>query len=137
MVVSNSAGSQPVDLELANGTPASVASPLSNSYPRWAPFVQTYKGAPLFWITFSSTRDYGLRVQNAKTGMTQCYPPDVLETPGEAHGKAYGPSCKQPQLWAAITLPGGASALTDPSHAAFWLPDQDRTTHNHAAQWGK
>ena len=47
----------PIDCALLNGTGA-----LSNSWPRWSPFIQTYKGSSLLWITFSSTRDYGVQI---------------------------------------------------------------------------
>ena len=60
------ANATPTDLEKANGSPITAKVPWSNSYPRWAPFVQTYRGNKLLWFTFSSTRDYGVRVLNHK-----------------------------------------------------------------------
>jgi WD40-like Beta Propeller Repeat len=133
MLLSTGAGAQPVDLEAANGSPAAAPQPLSNSWPRWSPFVQTYKGQRLLWITFSSTRDYGLLVRNHKTGMYQCYPADSFEDPGSAHGQKFQPVCQQPQLWmAAVNLDPGAK---DPSYTGFWLPFQDVKTHNHTPQW--
>ncbi len=133
MLLSTAAGSAPVDLQAANGSPAASPKPLSNSWPRWSPFVQTYKGQRLLWITFSSTRDYGLLVRNHKTGMYQCYPSDSFEDPGSSHGQKFQPTCQQPQLWmAAVNLDPKA---TDPSHTAFWLPFQDIKTHNHTPQW--
>ena len=134
MLVANSAGSTPIDLENANGSPASSPVPVSNSWPRWSPFLQQYKGNMLLWIAFSSTRDYGVRVRNHKAGMYQCYPADSFEDPGAAHHQAFAAACQQPQLWmAAINL--SAAAGTDPSRVAFWLPFQDITTHNHTPQW--
>ncbi|MDP9036533.1 MAG: hypothetical protein M3O50_17160 [Myxococcota bacterium] len=126
-----------IDLEKANGSPAAKPVDLSNSFPKWTPFVQTYHGQKMFWVTFSSTRDYGIRVLNHKTGMYQCYPPDSFEmsTMTQHHGK-FAPECQQPQLWMApITLNEGFNGMTDPSHVAFWIPYQDITTHNHTPQW--
>jgi hypothetical protein len=134
MLMSNVNGAPVVDLEKANGSPASAPVPLSNSWPRWSPFVQTYQGNRLLWITFSSTRDYGVRVRNHKTGMYQCYPPDSAQIPGGAHHSTFDPLCQQPQLWmAAINL--SENSGSDPSFPAFWLPFQDITTHNHTPQW--
>ena len=123
-------------MQAANGSPAAQPANLSNSWPRWSPFVQNYKGQRLLWIAFSSTRDYGLRVRNHKTGMYQCYPADSFEDPGSAHGQKFQPVCQQPQLWmAAVNLSGGPHDVIDPSYTAFWLPFQDITTHNHTPQW--
>ena len=131
-----SAGGTPVDLERANGSSASVKVPLSNSYPRWAPFVQQYHGNKLLWFTFSSTRDYGVRILNHKTGMYQCYPADAYETPGGAHNQKFASMCQEPQLWMApLTFTEAQQASMDPSGVAFWIPYQDPTTHNHTAQW--
>lgn len=134
MLISTASGAQAVDLENANGSPAASPTPLSNSWPRWSPFVQTYKGNRLLWVTFSSTRNYGVRVRNNLSGMYQCYPPDSYEEPGAAHGSAFDPLCKQPKLWmAAVNLSAASGA--DPSYPAFYLPFQDMTTHNHTPQW--
>lgn len=81
---------------------------LTSSFPKWNPFVfrKTNEGGRLAWVTFSSTRKYGLR-----------------NPPGNGT-----------LLWmAAIDL--DAPAGTDPSFAAFALPFQDITTSNHIAQW--
>jgi hypothetical protein len=134
MLVANATGSAPIDLENANGSPAGSPVPLSNSWPRWSPFLQQYKGNLLLWIAFSSTRDYGVRVRNHKPGMYQCYPADSFEDPGSPHRMPFAAECEQPQLWmAAINL--SAASGTDPSRVAFWLPFQDITTHNHTPQW--
>jgi hypothetical protein len=135
LIGATAAGGTPIDLEKANGSPASSPVPLSNSYPRWAPFVQTYKGGKLLWFTFSSTRDYGLRVINHKPGMYQCYPADAAETPGAAHQKPFAAGCQEPQLWMAPINLSEAQGNQDPSRVAFWIPYQDMTTHNHTAQW--
>ncbi len=135
LMASTGAGTSPIDLEQANGSPASAPVPLSNSYPRWAPFVQTYKGNKLLWFTFSSTRDYGLRILNHKSGMYQCYPADSAETPGASHHAAFAPQCEEPQLWMAPLTFSENATTKDPSLPAFWIPYQDMTTHNHTAQW--
>jgi hypothetical protein len=136
-ILSTKAGQKPMDIELANGSPAGKAIDVSNSWPRWSPFVQMYKGNPLLWVTFSSTRDYGLRVINSKSGLAQCYPPDSYEYPNGTHDTTFPDNCKQPQIWmAAINLKTAeVTGAGDPSSPAFWLPYQDITTHNHTAQW--
>jgi hypothetical protein len=134
-------GAQPVDLENANGSPATQPAALSNSWPKWSPFLQNYRGDTLLWLTFSSTRDYGLRMRNHLPGMYQCYPPLSLEDPnGDSFVPPYGFSshCQQPQIWMAavdITAATAHAAGPDPSRPAFWLPYQDMTTHNHTPQW--
>jgi hypothetical protein len=135
MLLRTAAGSTPIDLEKANGSPLTSPVPLSNSYPRWAPFVQTYKGNKLLWFTFSSTRDYGVRVLNHKSGMYQCYPADAAETPGATHKQPFASQCQEPQLWMAPLSFSEAQGNRDPSGVAFWIPYQDITTHNHTAQW--
>ena len=111
---------------------------MTNSWPRFSPFVQEYKGKHILWITFSSTRDYGLRVENENppTGATfNCYPPVSPEDTSGDHSKPFDPNCTQPQIWmAAITLED-LQAGGDGSFPAFWLPFQDDTAHNHIAQW--
>lgn len=81
---------------------------LTNTFPKWNPFVfqRDNTGGRLAWVTFASTRKYGLR-----------------NPPGSGT-----------LLWmAAVDL--DAPAGTDPSYAAFALPFQDITTSNHIAQW--
>jgi hypothetical protein len=134
LLAKNAAGPMAIDLEKANGSPAAAKVQVSNSYPRWAPFVQTYHGQKLLWFTFSSTRDYGVRVLNHKTGMYQCYPPDTPENPGP-HDAPFDSLCQEPQLWMAPLTWTEAQGNTDPSGVAFWVPYQDMTTHNHTAQW--
>src|SRR5439155_6782890 len=67
-------------MTVPGGTPVALAQAnlhdnLTNSWPRWSPFVQNYKGKHILWVTFSSTRDYGLRVLNEGTQFFNCYPP--------------------------------------------------------------
>jgi hypothetical protein len=135
MLVANAPNSSAIDLQKANGSPSGAPVPLSNSYPRWAPFVQSYHGQKLLWFTFSSTRDYGVRIVNHKPGMYQCYPPDEPETPAGVHGANFAATCQQPQLWMAPINLSEAQGTGDPSRVAFWLPYQDMTSHNHTAQW--
>ena len=96
--------SKPIELKLANG-----GSNLTNSWPKFSPFLQKYRGGKLMWFTFSSRRDYGLRLK----------------------GKA------QAQLWMAAVDPSKGELSTDPSFTAFWLPFQNIKTGNHIAQWTK
>ena len=138
MLLSTKPGAMPVDAENANGSPAATPVDVSNSWPRWSPFIQTYKGDKLLWVTFSSTRDYGLRVRNHKTGMFQCYPAGqpAADPGGLARRRRSPANCQQPQIWmAAVNLSHLEFNSTDPSFVAFWLPFQDDTKHNHTAQW--
>jgi hypothetical protein len=110
------------------------SSGLTNSWPRFSPFVQTYKGKTLYWVTFSSTRDYGLRVQNQVAGEINCYPPESPENACSGKQQLTQPNCAQPQIWmAAFTEEGLATG--DTSFPAFWLPFQSIAAHNHIAQW--
>ena len=136
MIMKPTNGAQVVDLERANGSPAAMPVAVSNSWPKWSPFLQKDHGDKLLWVAFSSTRDYGLRVRNHQQGMYQCYPADSYEDPGAVHGQPFSPQCQQPQLWmAAINVSQAEIQPKDPSFPAFWLPFQDITTHNHTPQW--
>jgi hypothetical protein len=111
---------------------------LSNSWPRWSPFVQTYKGHKLLWVTFSSNRDYGLHLVNK--GFDNCYPPEGptydQPQPLSKQNTTYQ-DCAQPQIWMAAILvdDDGSLDASDRSFPAFWLPFQDVNSHNHSAQW--
>jgi hypothetical protein len=136
MLLATTPGASPVDLANANGSATSIAAALSNSYPRFAPFAQTYKGKKLFWVTFSSTRDYALRVLNHKDGMYPCYPSDSYEWPGSVHTNVADTLCQHPQIWMApILIDPGQKTRTDPSGVAFWLPYQEPSSHDHMASW--
>jgi hypothetical protein len=91
------------------GTPIKLttASTGGDSWPKWVPEVQAYKGGSLMWLTFSSRRAYGLRM---------------------AAGT-------QAQLWMVAFDPAKAKAGVDPTGPAFWLPFQDLGSGNHIAQW--
>ncbi|HSQ66882.1 MAG TPA: hypothetical protein VLM85_26870 [Polyangiaceae bacterium] len=126
-------GDAPLDLAALN-----VADGLSNSWPRWSPFVGTYKGHKLLWVTFSSNRDYGLHLVN--TGFDNCYPPESplydQPQPLSKQNTTYA-NCAQPQIWMAGVIVDDDRGLDkgDRSFPAFWLPFQDVNSHNHSAQW--
>jgi hypothetical protein len=104
-------GSQPpVELARANQTPG-----LTNSWVRWAPFAQTLGSTsePMYWITMSSKRDFGVRLRNT----------------GLAH------RAKRAQLWMTPFFPARAVQRLDPSAPAFRLPFQNLESSNHLAQW--
>ncbi|MEO8704296.1 MAG: hypothetical protein ABI867_29855 [Kofleriaceae bacterium] len=108
--VNGISGGPATALDRANGPGVADdgATTLTNSFPKWNPFVfkQTSSGGRIAWVTFSSTRKYGLR-----------------SPPGAGT-----------LLWmAAVDL--DAPAGTDPSFFAFALPFQDLATSNHIAQW--
>ncbi len=90
------------------GTPIHMAraSTGGDSWPKWAPDVQSYYGGTVMWFTFSSRRAYGLRT----TGGTS-------------------------QLWMSGFDPAKAAAGMDPSTPSFWLPFQEPASGNHIAQW--
>ncbi len=93
----------------AGGAPVrlAIASTGGDSWPKWTPAIQAYRGGQLLWLTFSSRRAYGLRL--AKDA--------------------------QVQLWMVGFDPAKAAAGADPSGPAFWLPFQDLSSGNHIAQW--
>jgi WD40-like Beta Propeller Repeat len=99
-------GSQPpIELAQANSTGA-----LGDSWARWAPFSETdTTGAQLYFITFTSVRQFGVRI----------------------------PQVGSPQIWMSPFYPAKATAGTDPSGPAFRVPFQDVTNHNHIAQWSQ
>jgi hypothetical protein len=107
-----------VALANANGPGVADAgnTALTNSFPKWAPFVEQLDELDkIVWLTFSSTRQYGLRSPPA--------PADTSET------------TKGTLIWmVGIKLGVGG---TDPSFSAFALPFQDITTSNHIAQWAQ
>ncbi len=93
-------------LDLAN-----IGPNLTNSWARWAPFRSSFgpDGATedLYWITWSSKRDFGVRLVGTR----------------------------RPQLWMSPFFPGRAAAAGDPTAPAFRLPFQDISSNNHIAQW--
>ena len=88
---------------------------VSNSWPRWSPLVQTFKGQKLYWLTFSSVRDYGAKLINStKPGLKEI-----------------------PQVWMAAFSPSRAAQGQDPTYPPFWLHFQKIDKHNHIAQWAE
>jgi hypothetical protein len=118
-LVKPDANATPVLLAKANtpGKTDSGATALRNSWPKWAPFefqrTQT-AGTRVMWLTFSSSRRYGLRTPPAGT------------SPEASTGAL---------LWMVAIDPDLAAQGVDASYAAFCLPFQDVTTSNHIAQW--
>jgi len=104
---------RPIELAMANQGPG-----LTNSAVRWAPFQQTFgpTNAPMFWLTMSSKRDFGVRLRN--TGLAQ-----------------RGLGAKRAQLWMTPFFPAQADQGLDPSGPAFRLPFQDLGSSNQTAQW--
>jgi len=144
VLIKPQSSNQVIDLPKLNGS-----GDLTNSWPRFAPLVQTYKGRKIAWVTFSSTRDYGARVRNGikvDNGMglmvdqRNCSPPESPQTPPALKNEPLAPECHQPQIWmTAIDLStidnGEFTTGSDASYPPFWLPFQDVAAHNHIAQW--
>lgn len=105
-------GATPVEMSRANepGPRDGATTDLTNSFPKWSPFIfrkDSELATRLEWITFSSTRQYGLR-----------------SPPGGGT-----------LLWMAGVDPDVGLGGGDPSYPAFALPFQDLGTSNHIAQW--
>ena len=108
------AGGTPVELAAANapGSEDGDATELTSSFPKWAPFEfqrTSEESSRVMWITFSSSRAYGLR-----------RPPEGGTL-----------------IWMAAVNPDDVGAGIDPSYPAFALPFQDVSTSNHTAQWAR
>jgi hypothetical protein len=107
----------PSQLGLANspGVTDNGQTNLTNSFPKWAPFVfHLSEERTLLWLTVSSTRQYGLRPPPPTTG---------------------DQSSTGTLIWMIGVDPNNLFTNQDPSYAAFCLPFQDITTSNHIAQW--
>ncbi len=92
------------------GTPIQLSTATHgswSSWPKWAPDVQAYYDGTVMWLTFSSSRAYGLRLADGD----------------------------KTQLWMVAFDPAKAAAGQDASFPAFWLPFQDIKGGNHIAQW--
>lgn len=111
-------GATPIPLARANAKgKTDTSDALTNSWPKWAPFEFQRTEEPntrLVWMTFSSTRKFGLR--NLPTGG------GVESATGTL-------------LWMVAIDPDRALADQDPSYPAFALPFQDFASSNHIAQW--
>lgn len=97
--VVSSTGGAPMRLMRAAG--------LADSWPKWDPTSYLDRGRTLFWLAWSSRREFGLR---------------------------YGDGART-QLWMAAFDPQLAASGMDPVMPAFRLPFQDIETGNHIAQW--
>jgi len=82
---------------------ADLGASLENSWPHWGPLPDD----DVYWLTFSSVRNYGDLVTDGRN-----------------------------QIWVAAFRPELAEAGEDPSSPAFWLPNQDMETSNHTTFWG-
>ena len=105
----SAAGGTPVKLQRANGT-----GDVTNSWPKWAPALAANK---VWWLAFSSTRDYGHVLVNS--------------TRQEIKGS------KKPQIWITAIQVNKLGGGSDPSFPAFWLPGQRIDSGNHIPFWTK
>lgn len=99
-------------------TAANQSLGVTDSWARWAPFQQTVGSPeePIFWITLSSKRDFGVRLRN-------------VDKPQR------GNTGKRAQLWMTPFFPARAAQGGDPSLAPFRLPFQNLESSNHITQW--
>jgi len=104
-----SASGTPVKLQRANGS-----GNVTNSWSRWAPALS---GAKIWWLAFSSTRDYGHVLVNSTS----------LDFKGS----------KKPQIWVTAIRVDKLGSGSDPSYPAFWLPGQRTDSGNHIPFWTK
>jgi hypothetical protein len=88
---------------------------LTSGYAKWHPVVARGQegNGRLMWLTFASTRMYGLRQPTA--GLDQ--------------------NPRNSLLWVAAVDPDKLDLGVDPSYTAFALPRQDLTVSNHLPQW--
>jgi hypothetical protein len=110
-VVKADGSAPPIHLDAA----MAGAAGQTNSWGRWAPYSATLGSEPMFWITFSSMRPFGLLAGTPNP----FNPPDGVDS----------------QIWMTPFFPSRAAAGADPSGPAFRLPFQDFTSSNHIAQW--
>ena len=117
-IVPAEAQGSPIALARANtgGVEDGTTTDLTNSFPKWSPFLYRRTGdKKLLWLTFSSTRNYGLRPT-----------PPPFDTSHNPKGSL---------IWMVAIDPDAAHQGMDPSYPPFALPFQDTTTSNHIAQW--
>jgi len=117
-------GGNPVDLVRLNaGGKEDTITELTNSFPKWCPFEFQRTGelgSRLMWITFSSSRAYGL------------YGPPSGSLAGS---DGDGDATTGKLVWMAGIDPDAALRGEDSSFTAFVLPYQGFDTSNHIAQW--
>lgn len=80
---------------------------LADSWPKWDPTEYENQGHPLYWMSWTSRRAYGLRLARDQRA----------------------------QIWMAAFDPTVAATGEQGFRAAFWLPFQDIETANHIPQW--
>lgn len=102
-------GGTPVALKRANST-----GKVTNTWAKWAP---SSSSVGVWWLAFSSTRDYGAVLINSTKQDIQ----------GEKH----------PQIWITAIRLDLLAKGKDPSHPAFWLPGQRTDSGNHIPFWTK
>ncbi len=101
------AGGSPVALTRAN-----ASGKITNSWAKWAP---ASGSVSVWWLAFSSTRDYGAVLVNS--------------TKKDIRGE------KHPQIWVTAVRTDLLAAGKDPSSPAFWLPGQRTDSGNHIPFW--
>lgn len=80
----------------------------ADSWPKWDPTEYENRGRPLYWMSWTSRRAYGLRLADDQRA----------------------------QIWMAAFDPMAAATEGEQGfQAAFWLPFQDIETSNHIPQW--
>ncbi|MCS6856768.1 MAG: hypothetical protein NZM37_03565 [Sandaracinaceae bacterium] len=84
-----------------------VISGLGDSWPKWDPTTYEHEGHPLFWLSWTSRRAYGLRLREGE----------------------------QAQIWMAAFNPEAAARGEEGFYPPFWLPFQNIRTSNHIPQW--
>jgi hypothetical protein len=117
-------------VKTTGGTPIRLAKSIAPGAQSWPkPYVeeQRYRnGGKLVWVTFSSRRTYGLRI-NPSPGAPTIDPSSGKENPPP--GTA--------QIWMTAIDPAKIAAGQDGSYPSFWFPFQDITSGNHIGQWVK
>ena len=118
-VVKADGSAPPIQLAAFNA----AAGGLTNSWGRWAPFQQTVgtTAEPIYWITVSSKRDFGVRRLNS--------------TQPDNNGNGTNEDEKTPQIWMSPFYTARAEAGMDPTTPSFRLPFQNLASNNHIAQW--
>jgi len=113
--VVGASGGVPLPLTRASATIGNVG----DSWPKFAPYSHHSKGETIFWLTFSSRRDYGLRLLNSQKSVTNDEDSRIA------------------QIWMVGVPKSALTTGTVPTagYPAFWLPFQSATSGNHIAQW--
>jgi hypothetical protein len=102
-------GGTPLELDRASGRtsgwPAMGSGTWTNSWPRFSPAHGTFQGKTLYWVAFSSRRDYGAVLAGSQDGSSV------------------------PQIWfAGVAVDANGQTSGDPSFAPVWLPMQNSPT---------